>query len=49
MIKSENEGHTTMIVKADEEFVVIIMLMDVARKDAKETLAQLQKKGIRKW
>jgi Cd2+/Zn2+-exporting ATPase len=44
----ESKGNTTMIVQQDNKFINIVTLMDVARKDAKETLAQLSKEGIRK-
>jgi len=44
----ERQGNTTMIVEQDNKFIGIVTLMDVARKDARETLAQLSKEGIRK-
>lgn len=44
----EKKGNTTMLVQLDDKMIGIITLMDIARKDAKETLAQLQKAGIRK-
>jgi len=44
----EKQGNTTMIVQQDDKYIGIITLMDVARKDAKETLAALRKMGIRK-
>ncbi len=44
----EKKGNTTMIVEQDKKFIGIITLMDVARKDAKATLSQLNKMGIRK-
>ena len=44
----EKQGHTTMIVQQDNRFTGIITVMDVARQDAKDTLAQLSKTGIRK-
>ena len=44
----ESQGNTTMIVEQDNKFIGIVTLMDVARKDAKATLAQLSKQGIRK-
>ncbi|HSB92577.1 MAG TPA: heavy metal translocating P-type ATPase, partial [Flavitalea sp.] len=44
----EGKGNTTMLVQQNEQFVGIVTLMDVARQDAKETLAQLATKGIRK-
>ena len=44
----EKQGNTTMIVQQNDQYIGIVTLMDVARKDAKETLAQLNKIGIRK-
>ncbi len=44
----EKSGNTTMIVQQNDQFIGIITLMDVARVDAKETLQQLSKMGIRK-
>jgi Cd2+/Zn2+-exporting ATPase len=44
----EKQGNTTMIVKQNDRYIGIITLMDVARKDAKETLSELNNKGIRK-
>ncbi len=44
----EGQGNTTMLVQQNDKYIGIITLMDVARKDAKETLAQLNKIGIRK-
>jgi len=44
----EKQGNTTMIVQQDNKYIGIITLMDVARKDAKETVAALRKMGIRK-
>jgi Cd2+/Zn2+-exporting ATPase len=44
----EGQGNTTMIVEQDNKFIGIVTLMDIARKDAKETLSQLRKEGIRK-
>lgn len=44
----EGKGHTTMLVQKDHDFVGIITLMDVARPDAKETLASLARLGIKK-
>ena len=44
----EKQGNTTMIVQENEKFIGIVTLMDVARKEAKETLGQLKEKGIRK-
>jgi Zn2+/Cd2+-exporting ATPase len=44
----ERQGNTTMLVQQDNKYIGIITLMDVARKDAKETLAELNRKGIRR-
>ena len=44
----EKQGNTTMLVQQNDQFIGIVTLMDVARTDAKETLAQLSKLGIRK-
>jgi Cd2+/Zn2+-exporting ATPase len=44
----ERQGNTTMLVQKDEQLIGIVTLMDVARKEAKQTLAHLQKIGIRK-
>lgn len=44
----EKQGNTTMLVQQNVQFIGIITLMDVARPDAKDTLAQLSKTGIRK-
>jgi Zn2+/Cd2+-exporting ATPase len=44
----EKQGNTTMIVQQNDKYIGIITLMDVARKDAKETLTRLRENGIRK-
>jgi Cd2+/Zn2+-exporting ATPase len=44
----ERQGNTTMLVQQNNKYVGIITLMDVARKDAKKTLAELNNKGIRR-
>ncbi len=44
----EQEGHTAMLVERDGRLLGIIALMDVARSEAKETLAALGEVGIRK-
>jgi Cd2+/Zn2+-exporting ATPase len=44
----ETEGNTSMLVQQDEKFIGIITLMDIPRKDAKETLARLHQSGIKK-
>ncbi len=44
----ESEGNTTMLVQKDNTIIGVITLMDTARPDAKDTLSQLQKLGIKK-
>jgi Cd2+/Zn2+-exporting ATPase len=44
----EKEGNTTMLVQQNNKYIGVITLMDVARGDAKETLSELRKKGIRR-
>jgi Zn2+/Cd2+-exporting ATPase len=44
----ESQGNTTMLVQQDNVFIGIITIMDVARADAKKTLAALKKAGIKK-
>jgi len=44
----ENEGHTAMIVYGDKQYLGILSVMDVARKEAKATLAALKKIGIKR-
>jgi Cd2+/Zn2+-exporting ATPase len=44
----ESKGNTTMLVQQNDQYIGIVTLMDVARQDAKATLAQLNKIGIRK-
>lgn len=44
----EKQGNTSMLVQQNDKYIGIITLMDVARQDAKETLAALEKIGIRK-
>ena len=46
--KLEEEGNTTMVVRRKKEYIGLIAVMDTPRKEAKETLQQLQKIGIRK-
>lgn len=46
--KLEEEGNTTMVVRKNKEFIGLIAVMDTPRKEAKETVAQLQKTGIKK-
>ncbi|MCU7548936.1 heavy metal translocating P-type ATPase [Chitinophagaceae bacterium LB-8] len=44
--KLEDAGNTTMIVRKNEEYAGIIAVMDIPRKEAKETLRQLKEVGI---
>lgn len=44
----EKQGNTTMIVGQENKIIGIITLMDVARKDARESLSKLGELGIRK-
>jgi Zn2+/Cd2+-exporting ATPase len=44
----EKQGNTSMLIQQNEKFIGIITLMDVARTDAKSTLADLRRSGIRK-
>ena len=44
----ELKGNTTMLVQQENQFLGIITLMDLPRKDAKETLTALRKEGIKK-
>lgn len=44
----ESKGNTTMLVQQNDKYIGIITLMDVSRNEAKATLAQLNKLGIRK-
>lgn len=44
----EKGGHTTMLVKRDKDFIGILSLMDVPRKEAKQVLSELSTLGIKK-
>ena len=44
----EDEGHTAMIVYGGDQYLGIISVMDVARKEAQTTLSALKKIGIRR-
>jgi len=48
MAELEMQGNTTMLVQQDGNYIGIITLMDVARKDAKKTLLELKRIGIKK-
>tara|TARA_R110001583_G_scaffold13031_1_gene56902 strand:- start:3023 stop:5005 length:1983 start_codon:yes stop_codon:yes gene_type:complete len=44
----EDQGHTAMIVYGHDQYLGIISVMDVARKEAQSTLSALKKIGIRR-
>lgn len=44
----EKDGHTTMLVKEDSQYIGILSLMDVPRPEAKAVLQQLAALGIKK-
>jgi Cd2+/Zn2+-exporting ATPase len=44
----EESGNTSMLVLKEKEYLGIIAVMDVARKEVKETLAKLKQLGIQK-
>jgi len=44
----ESEGNTTMLIRQDDKYIGIIALMDTPRKEAKSTLEQLKKIGIKR-
>jgi Cd2+/Zn2+-exporting ATPase len=46
--EKEQQGNTTMLVQQDDKLVGMITLMDLPRKEAKATLSELKKLGIRK-
>jgi Cd2+/Zn2+-exporting ATPase len=48
MEELENEGHTAMIVHRGDQYLGIISVMDVARPEARATLAKLKTLGIRR-
>ena len=48
MAKLEAAGNTAMIVHQDDRYLGVIAVMDVARPEAKATLAALREVGIRK-
>lgn len=48
VLRLEQGGRTTMIVKRGERFLGVIGLMDTPRKDARETLSRLRAMGIRR-
>ena len=44
----ESEGNTTMLIRRNDEYMGIISLMDIPRKEAKNTLKELSKLGIKR-
>jgi Cd2+/Zn2+-exporting ATPase len=44
----ESEGNTTMLIRQNDKYIGIIALMDTPRKEAKNTLEQLKKMGIKR-
>jgi Zn2+/Cd2+-exporting ATPase len=48
MAALESEGHTAMILHKGTQYLGIISVMDVARKEAAETLSRLKEIGIRR-
>ncbi len=48
MEELESEGHTTMIVHQDNEYLGIVAAMDIARPEAASTLAALKNMGIKR-
>ena len=48
MARLEAEGHTAMIVHRDNQYLGIISVMDIARKESKATLSALKEIGIRR-
>ncbi|WP_276484017.1 heavy metal translocating P-type ATPase [Paraflavitalea pollutisoli] len=46
--KAEQEGHTTMLIRRNQEYIGMIAVMDTPRAEAKGALEALQREGIRK-
>ncbi|MEQ9439864.1 MAG: heavy metal translocating P-type ATPase [Cyclobacteriaceae bacterium] len=44
----ESDGNTTMLIRQNDDYIGIIALMDTPREEAKNTLAQLKKIGIKR-
>nr|WKN35949.1 heavy metal translocating P-type ATPase [Tunicatimonas sp. TK19036] len=44
----ESNGNTTMLIRQNDDYIGIIALMDTPREEAKNTLAQLKKIGIKR-
>lgn len=44
----ESDGNTTMLIRQNETYIGVIALMDTPRQEAKSTLAQLKKIGIKR-
>lgn len=48
IVAFEKTGYTTMLVQKGDTFAGILTLMDIPRKDARQTLEQLSEMGIKK-
>ncbi|MBD3748588.1 MAG: heavy metal translocating P-type ATPase [Sphingobacteriales bacterium] len=46
--KLEEGGNTTMVIRKNSDYIGMVAVMDTPRKEAKETIAQLSKIGIRR-
>ncbi|HAW80123.1 MAG TPA: heavy metal translocating P-type ATPase, partial [Balneola sp.] len=44
----ESDGNTTMLIRQNDDYIGIIGLMDTPRKEAKNTLEQVKKLGIKR-
>ncbi|MDI1324416.1 MAG: heavy metal translocating P-type ATPase, partial [Algoriphagus sp.] len=44
----ESDGNTTMLIRRNDEYIGIIAMMDTPRKEAKNTLDELKKLGIKR-
>ena len=44
----ESDGNTTMLIRQNDDYIGIIALMDTPRQEAKNTLEQLKKLGIKR-
>ena len=44
----ESDGNTTMLIRKNDDYIGILALMDTPRKEAKSTLEELKKMGIKR-
>jgi Zn2+/Cd2+-exporting ATPase len=44
----ESDGNTTMLIRMNDDYIGILALMDTPRKEAKSTLEELKKMGIKR-